>query len=364
MKYFLIICILIFISCSENKNDINNNNKIISCELKFINSFFLKEDIYKIGDIAGMHKRNHVDNRGNIYLLDSKNSCYIKYSSEGEFTGIIGNKGKGPGEYIEPMKITTDQKGFIYVFDMTKNSTIIYNSENNFFKEFQYNKTIAAPGDLKITKRYKIISLFDFKGNNYYEKVGFFHFLDSTFSFVKSLDIFYTKEYKNLDLKNYIEPLWDVDSLFIYINFTALPYIYKYDLEGNVVEKININANYFKIVAERIPQTPNILKTAKFMAKYSNSFALYHFNRKYLFFCYFNLNLPTSGKFNIWNLNKYRKYYYNIVAAGNEKAQTQNSMVLPGMPLFCDSTGKLFLLLNDEPDRRKIGVYDIVVEEN
>ncbi|GAB4340958.1 MAG: hypothetical protein Kow0037_27160 [Calditrichia bacterium] len=367
MKYiikYLIIHIILILSCSDKQSDVTPNTKKLSSELKLLRTFVIQEETYKIADIAGLHNPHHVDNEENLYLLDLKNRYYVKYNSKGEFIGFIGGKGKGPGEYIEPSKLTTDNKRYIYLFDISKNATIVYYPDNTFFEEYQYGNYIPAPGNLKITDRYKIISLFSFKTGNYYEKVSLFHFLDDNFSVLKSINVSYPKEYKRFDLKNFIWPLWDSDSSYLYVNFTALPFIYRYDFEGNLEEILNINANHFKIVQNKIPQTPDIIKTAKYLAKSSNSFSLYLFKNKYIFYSYFNMQLPSTNNLNIWDLDKYRKYYYNIISVGNQKAQTPESKFLPGKPLFCNTNGALYLLLNDEPDKREIGVYNIVVEEN
>lgn len=79
-----------------------------------------------------------------IYVLD-KNQSLFMFNPEGKFISKIGNKGQGPGEYVEPTDYFVDNK--IYIWDNWQNKISIYNKNGKFlfdkivpFMSFQIGK--------------------------------------------------------------------------------------------------------------------------------------------------------------------------------------------------------------------------------
>jgi len=69
-----------------------------------------------IGDIDKV-----VQYRNNIYVFDSKTYKLLWFDSSGKFLGQIGQRGKGPGEYIEVSDFEVDTiRGLIYLPDFHK----------------------------------------------------------------------------------------------------------------------------------------------------------------------------------------------------------------------------------------------------
>ena len=79
-----------------------------------------------------------------IYILD-KNQSLFMFSPDGRFLCKIGNKGQGPGEYVEPTDYFVDDK--IYIWDNWQNKISVYNKNGKFifdkivpFLSFQIGK--------------------------------------------------------------------------------------------------------------------------------------------------------------------------------------------------------------------------------
>lgn len=72
-----------------------------------------------------------VDEKGNIYVLDSKECRIQKYDKDGNYLQTIGRKGQGPGEFERAFRMVLDSKGRIYVNEFRK---IHIFGENGEFK--------------------------------------------------------------------------------------------------------------------------------------------------------------------------------------------------------------------------------------
>ncbi len=65
---------------------------------------------YQPSDIAG-------DADGNVYVLDSGNHRIQKFTQGDRYTGTIGGKGQGPGEFLKMTNLNIDGNGNLHVTD-------------------------------------------------------------------------------------------------------------------------------------------------------------------------------------------------------------------------------------------------------
>jgi len=79
-----------------------------------------------------------IDSDSNIYILDSSIECIRKYNSNGIFTKNIGNKGQGPGEFLQLKLIEIQDDNIFALDDMLRKIEIIdlhnYNSRSIRFR--------------------------------------------------------------------------------------------------------------------------------------------------------------------------------------------------------------------------------------
>ena len=80
---------------------------------------------YRVWDIA-------VNDRGDIYVLDSGKYRIQKYDKDGRFLQTIGRQGQGPGEFERPVGLYLDKKGNINVLGYPK--IYLFNHKGEFIK--------------------------------------------------------------------------------------------------------------------------------------------------------------------------------------------------------------------------------------
>ena len=115
MKLLTLAVFVFIIGCGLNERktkqkDIDvisvNSNKQYA-ELVFKDTLYINGTNPLIGQISNVISK--VGHNGHIILYDKKNRLFIEYDEIGNFIGIIGKKGEGPGEYIKPSNIFIDK---------------------------------------------------------------------------------------------------------------------------------------------------------------------------------------------------------------------------------------------------------------
>ena len=104
-----------------------------------------------------------------IVILDKNigKSVYV-FDLNGKFVSKIGRLGKGPGEYINPASISTnDETNEILVYDSLRDQIQVFSIEGRLVKELPLNRNIAsesieAYGDNIYLSNYITRSLSDF----------------------------------------------------------------------------------------------------------------------------------------------------------------------------------------------------------
>lgn len=69
-----------------------------------------------------------VDKKDNVFVLDVLNGRVQKFSNDGEFIFMFGDKA-GAGRLLRPSGLYLGEKGFLYVTDMSYNNVNIYDSD-------------------------------------------------------------------------------------------------------------------------------------------------------------------------------------------------------------------------------------------
>lgn len=84
-----------------------------------------KFQFYRVLDIE-------VDTENNIFVLDSGNHRVQKYDKRGKYLLTIGNRGQGPGEFNQPMRLKlNNETGNIYVNDNFR-KVIVFNQDGEY----------------------------------------------------------------------------------------------------------------------------------------------------------------------------------------------------------------------------------------
>ena len=91
-----------------------------------------------------------VDEKGNLYILDTGNHRVQKFSPEGRFLATFGRQGQGPGEFAYPNSIGVDAAGMIWVSDPNNQRIQVLTSEGAERKTLSFIK--ERVGNIRLTK--------------------------------------------------------------------------------------------------------------------------------------------------------------------------------------------------------------------
>lgn len=362
---FIIYCFCCFYACQteqRNKSDvlhISNPSHLLSY-MQLSDTLILDESQFKIGNIFNNH--NIVNSSGEIFILDRHNNCFIRFSNSGKFLGFVGKKGRGPGEYLSPFSLSFDLQNNIYIADKSKQSTIVYDSTGRFLYEVTHIDGLFNCGELQFVNNLRILCMYQPQSKNFYKNMNLFHFLDKDLNIERSLTIDYPELHHQFDLKAFLNPDWVVCNEHIFVNFKGLPEVYQYKHTGELVRVIDLNVSDFQIIDKKAPADIDIIALIRFYGYYHNSYELYLFKDKYLLYLFYKDEFPNDVEIQPFKSSLYRKYFYAICDTSGAIIKLQKN-ILPGKPLYCTKNGMLYILLSDEPENRKIGVYEIVLEE-
>lgn len=219
-----------------------------------------------------------VDSEGNIYFLNRKSGAgnhICKFDKKGRFITSFGSTGQGPGEFQGPSHLEINNQDNIVVTDPPGDRIIIFNKDSSFVKGTPIGLLVRFVSCLDNSK----FLTFEISYNSINSEYWQFPLIlvNSQFEEVKKLDIG-----KRLNLriaktkKRKDSPLllcWSISRESVYVGNEERGYeIWKYDLDGNLIQKIkkeyrrvHMSEEYKK---ERLERTLEKYKKRTFFPEY------------------------------------------------------------------------------------------------
>lgn len=77
-----------------------------------------------------------VDRKGRVWVADTGNGAVKLFTAVGEPPRLIGDRGKGDGEFDAPVGIAVDRKGKVYVADAGNRRVQVFDSEGRYLTQF------------------------------------------------------------------------------------------------------------------------------------------------------------------------------------------------------------------------------------
>ncbi|MBN2789693.1 MAG: 6-bladed beta-propeller [Candidatus Delongbacteria bacterium] len=261
MKSFLVVVLIILLclfSCSKNeqyqKKNINGVEAIFNKNIPSDKNFKidLKDEV--ILDLSKQDTLNQnfslsrmsdviLDKVGNIYVLDDRKSKIFKFDSTGEFKKEFGNKGSGPGEFINtyPGRIAIIDNT-LYVTSRDHQKVVKFDLDGNSIGEKRFDSQRKFPRTFKKTGKYICGNIFTFISDTELEReLGLF---DSNFDLIQTFykDIYDMRE-KNLSVPEEVSlAVSSTNDVYVPEYSTNSYKINVFDMKGN--KKSIIQKNY------------------------------------------------------------------------------------------------------------------------
>ena len=198
-----------------------------------------------------------IDSEGNIYFFESNNEGYtiFKFDKQGHFIKSFGRKGQGPGEIQYIVWSGLDDQDNLFVSDNGNRKILFFTKEGEFTREIRY------PPDVGL--------LYPLSNGNYFGLWNKYPPSSSKDMYIWAFSLygFEFKEIKLLDSQNVYDfntqgmrgivskpfTASDITKKNIYLICEDRGYeILKYDLEGNLVQKIRKEYQPIKVSDQMI----------------------------------------------------------------------------------------------------------------
>jgi hypothetical protein len=97
-----------------------------------------------------------VDDAGNIYVADDWTQSIVKFDSDGEFVGQLGQKGPGPGEFARLRAFDVRGDGTVFAADFDGGTLSVFDSDGRFIREAAagVSQPLVAVNDENVVTNY------------------------------------------------------------------------------------------------------------------------------------------------------------------------------------------------------------------
>lgn len=162
----LFLAILMLTSCSNENCEVRSSNGITyyynKAPLHDNIKLYLKKKVVINNDEIPIKLITPTvvdfDNNDNVFILDTHNSSITKFSSFGEFICTFGNKGQGPGEFLNTRSMTIVDNT-VYIADIIQKRIVVFDNNGKFIKNISLNNW--APKNISTLSSNLIIGVED-----------------------------------------------------------------------------------------------------------------------------------------------------------------------------------------------------------
>ncbi|MEN6619141.1 MAG: 6-bladed beta-propeller, partial [Rikenellaceae bacterium] len=120
----------------SNKGEIYNTEYFFS-QPKFVILETIAESL--IAEISKIYIKDNY-----LYILDKKSQKVLIFNDQGKFVRSIKNRGNGPGEYIQLIDFSLDNKGRLVLYSDIPGKIIFYSNTGDFLYEKKLKETYLS----------------------------------------------------------------------------------------------------------------------------------------------------------------------------------------------------------------------------
>jgi len=379
---FPIVFIVLFLHCSENEYDSDNNQYYGEREISFpqteiagnkqatiqhVRSINIKEIINYVGEFWKLLVYN------NLLFISDWISVDIKvYKSTGELVRTIGKKGAGPGEFIDVRGGIAIQNDTLFVIDPALRRLNIFHIDGSYIRSFPLPSPVnyaGTRGELYAINDTIIMPIIE----NRYSPMIEYH-LSHTISFLDKhgniLQLFGSHPHEYTVFNMYMPNLSiaiDEDNN-IYQLSRESPVIHKYNSSGELIKIFGVVVDDYKPVyfnySPDMP-IPEIIRLSKkrsyatnlcWLPSQPHTFSSEQ-SKGYIVHTYDNLTEEGLTKSDPLLYDRYLQVY------------TDNGIYIPsnipinGLLLASDGEGFLYILTDNTPGNITIDIFALHIED-
>lgn len=230
--------------------------------------FFLQQEI-SIGDIDNNNTffievdDMDVDDKGDIYVLETKSMEVRVFDKYGTFKNKFGRRGEGPGEFILPSDLMVDdRKDLIYISDWKNKKISIFHETGTLDSEIKLKKSPSALAINKDGNYMVAFTVFEKKKDTYYNYINI-HTLDNDGDTINKSPDFLEGVMKNIMLNNSSGVTFSMPfnpkGLFYYKNFGDFFY-YTFPDNEYAITVFNSKFDKIRIIKKQNPFIKEISK--------------------------------------------------------------------------------------------------------
>lgn len=316
------------------------------------------DELFELEKSIVLEKNHEVSNMTHLIVDANKNFVFLDYhahnvfifSQDGKFIKMLGNRGKGPGEFESPLSAATDTEGRLFICDNGLRKMSIFNADYKFLKSFFIVGNHFMPDNFTVLSNNNIIMAGYYEnfskpctGNNLelYSPKG---------KLIKSFEPVAETASGNA-LAYYSESELDIDSKGnIYSIQATNPEILRYSMHGDLLSQIQLELSNYK-KPEAFPDDFYDIsgeERKKHLKAYPLVRTIYILNDRYIV-----LNIETFG-----SIKKIKSKYFLEILDTNGKSKFNS--IETDYRLLCKHNDYLyFLTFTDELDTYDIPTYKI-----
>jgi len=202
---------------------------------------FARDDIGELGIAASVDFE--VDSEGNLYFFyaDKEGNLIFKFDPQGNYLNSFGTKGQGPGEMQWIVWTGIDSQDNLIVSDNGNRKILVFSNDGSLVKEIRYPSKV---GLLYPLENGNFFGLWDKRPapSNKYMYVWAFSLYNPEFEEIKLLDTqkvydFNTQGFRGIISRPFSARQISKKNIFVACEDRGYE-IFKYDLEGNLIQKI------------------------------------------------------------------------------------------------------------------------------
>ncbi len=202
---------------------------------------FARKDIGELGIADAIDFE--VDSEGNFYFFyaDKEGDLIFKFDPNGNFMTSFGRKGQGPGEIQYIIWTGIESQDNIVISDNGNRKILVFSNEGNLMKEIRFPSKVGLLYPLKNGNFFGLWEKYPAPSDKYMY-VWAFSLYNPEFEEIKLLDTQNVYDFNTQGFRGIISRpfnVYDISNANIFIACEDRGYeILKYDLEGNLVQKI------------------------------------------------------------------------------------------------------------------------------